>query len=68
MSWAGATWYFNLFERAIVFRAFGYGFHFGWYNRPVYFSERYGYRKVHRLGRLSLEWLKPETGRARSRG
>lgn len=42
------------------FRVFGYGL--AWHNRnihPPLFSERYGYRKVLRLGRWSIEQLKP---------
>ncbi len=26
---------------------------------PVLFSERYGHRRVHRMGRWSFEWLYP---------
>jgi len=28
-------------------------------DRPKLFSERYGYNKVYRLGRLSFKWLPP---------
>lgn len=38
------------------FRVYGYGPHIA-RDRMVLFSERYGYRKVFRIGRWSFEWL-----------
>jgi hypothetical protein len=40
------------------FRLFGYGLSFD-LNLPRLFSERYGYRRVLRIGRLAIEWLRP---------
>lgn len=39
-------------------RVLGYGPHVQ-LDRPVYFSERYGYRKILRIGRWSFQWLRP---------
>ena len=46
------------FHAGFWIRVFGYG-PFIRRDREVYFSERYGYRKVWRIGRWSFEWLKP---------
>lgn len=40
------------------FRVFGYGLWFGVDHRPL-FSERYGFTRVYRVGRLSMKALKP---------
>lgn len=40
------------------FRIFGYGLRYGVDHRPL-FSERYGYRRVYRIGRLAFQVLKP---------
>lgn len=49
---------YAFFSEGFWVRAFGYG-PFIRKDRMVLFSERYGYRKVWRLGRWSFEWLQP---------
>jgi hypothetical protein len=43
-------------ESGFYFRVLGYGLSIDG-NRRVGFSERYGYRKVLRIGRWAIEWL-----------
>lgn len=45
-------------ESGFYFRLFGYGLSFD-IAMPVLFSERYGHRKVLRIGRLAVQWLTP---------
>ena len=45
-------------KRGFWFRLYGYGPHIA-RDRLVLFSERYGFRKIWRLGRWSFEWLRP---------
>lgn len=44
-------------EKGFYFRVFGYGLSVQ-RDREVYFSERYGYKKVWRLGRWAIEFLR----------
>ena len=52
------AFYCAFFREGFFIRVFGYG-PFLRLDRMVLFSERYGYRKVFRLGRWSFEWLVP---------
>ena len=54
----GKWFYFIAWKWGFWFRLFGRGPHVA-RDRGVYFSERYGYRKVLRIGRWSFEWLLP---------
>jgi hypothetical protein len=45
--------------RGFWFRFFGYG-PYVMRDKMVLFSERYGYRKVLRIGRWAFEWLRPQ--------
>lgn len=45
-------------EHGFYFRVRGYGLSFDM-AMPVMFSERNGYRKVLRIGRLAIQWLTP---------
>lgn len=44
--------------RCFYFRVLGYGLSID-NDLPVLFSERYGHRKVYRLGRWAFQWLTP---------
>lgn len=44
-------------EDGFYFRVLGYGLSVQ-RNRPVLFSERNGYKRVLRIGRWAVEWLK----------
>jgi len=46
-------------ESGFYFRIVGYGLSID-SNRRVGFSERYGYRRVLRIGRWAIEWLTPQ--------
>jgi len=48
----------EIYPLGFWFRIFGCGLAIG-KDRPVLFSERYGYQKVFRLGRWSVHALKP---------
>lgn len=45
-------------EHGVWFRIFGYGLWIG-INSPVYFSERYGHKRVLRIGKLAMSALYP---------
>ena len=47
-------------ESGFYFRVRGYGLSFDTDQR-VSFSERYGHKKVLRLGKLAVQWLTPLT-------
>lgn len=47
-------------ESGFYFRLLGFGASIH-KNLPVYFSERYGHRRVYRLGRWSVQWLTPKS-------
>lgn len=42
---------------SIWFKLFGYGLAFD-IDLPVFYSERHGFRKVHRFGRLAVQVLR----------
>ena len=54
--------FFVTHETGVYFRVYGYGLAV---EKDLYrsFSERNGYRRIYRLGRWSLEVLKPERRR-----
>lgn len=52
------------FGLSAVVRVRGWGLYVG-YKRPVHFSERYGYRRVYRIGPWAIEPLSPHTGKER---
>ena len=55
--WKLCRWlYGGAWKWGLWFRLFGYGPHIE-RDRMALFSERYGYRKVYRLGRWSFEWI-----------
>lgn len=45
-------------DRGFYFRVFGYGMAVE-VDMPVLFSERYGHRRVLRIGRIAVQWLRP---------
>jgi hypothetical protein len=48
----------TIWRRGGWFRIFGYGLWFGIDHQPL-FSERYGFDRVYRIGRLAVKVLKP---------
>jgi hypothetical protein len=51
-----ARWMFAVWKWGMRVHVFGRGFYLG-INRIVLFSERYGYKKVYRLGPIALEFI-----------
>lgn len=54
---AGRTTFYVSHRAGFYFRICGYGLAFTKDQRPL-FSERMGYRKVLRIGRWAIQWLK----------
>jgi hypothetical protein len=55
---AGKLTYYVCYRWGAYFRIRGYGAALSM-DLPVLFSERYGHRRVYRLGRVAFQWLKP---------
>jgi hypothetical protein len=51
-----ARWMFAVWRWGFRVHLFGRGVYVG-LDRPAWFSERYGYRRVYRIGRVALEFV-----------